>query len=174
MFSIGQRILGVEALELKAMYFDLIEYIDCVLNKLFTMLAFETEYKTRAMNNANDAGIIMFCSICIYSTGLNVYNNETFLILRHFIGDDGGILLLNQSFNFVYKEGNYCSLKIWSLLFKKKYIDIKAIYSHINNTMYDLLTKYIGVRNMYSDLPAESLFISNGTMTTVGPSTCNI
>ncbi len=154
LFSIRQRDLVVEALKLKAMHFDLIEYIDFMLNKLLTMLVFETEYKMRATNDANEAGIIMFCSICNKSIGLNVYNNENFLILRHFVGDDAGILLLNH---LIVTESIHLKYRFTI------HNTIITFTEHRNSTMYDLLAKYIGIRN--------PLFIPNGTMPTVGPST---
>ncbi len=123
-----------------AIHFDFMEYIDCILN---------------INNDANETGI----SDCSF-INLNVYSNETFLILINFVGDCEGISLLNQPFTFVYKEGNYYPLKVLIDDSERNTSscgisirnNIITFTETVNNTMYDLLAKYIGIGYINSNI----------------------
>ncbi len=130
-------------------HLDVMEYIDCILSNC-------RYSKDNINNDANEAGNADYSFI-----GLNVYN-ETFLMLRNFVGDCEGILSLIHPFVFVYKEGlvNYYPLKA-SIDYSEKntmswrisvHNNIITFTKHLNNTMHDLLAKYIGIRNIDSDI----------------------
>ncbi len=65
----------------EAMYFDFMQYIDCILNNCSRCWYF----KGNINNDANEAGIIIFYSIGDYSfVALNVYNHETLFNIESF------------------------------------------------------------------------------------------
>ncbi len=144
----GQKAMDAKlSFAYKAMYIDLIEYIDCILHKFPVYLKHNTNDESTMIDQLKQ-GTIIFYSICDYSfIGLNVYNNGTFLILRHFVVADEGMLLLKQSFNFVCEEGDYHPLKIlidyserntlsWRISIES---NIVTFSEHINDAMYDSL-----------------------------------